>query len=180
MCVRAVESSRAPAQDYDEGKVAADFANFDADKNGKVSPSVFELRGLVFSAAESNRAPRRSVSSAANAKELAQVSMAEFLKAEGIDVSKFNSEELEQARLDEIDAENEALRRGVAAVEIVPGGMESREVGVEASCVAYEAVGVESVGQPVAVAAVAECVAVEGDYVIAGEAQAVAAEAVPM
>ena len=106
-----------------------------------------------------------------------KVSMAEFLRAEGIDVSKFDAAELEQARVDELEAEQEALRQGVAAVEIVPGGMESQEVGVEASCVS--AVGVEGYGQAVdAVAAVAECVAVEGDYVLAGEA--VAVEAVPM
>ncbi|KAH8045521.1 hypothetical protein JL722_14212 [Aureococcus anophagefferens] len=74
-----------------------------------------------------------------------KVSMAEFLRAEGIDVSKFDAAEL-GGRGGELEAEQEALRRGVAAVEIVPGGMESQEVGVEASCVS--AVGVGGAARP--------------------------------
>lgn len=101
-----------------------------------------------------------------------KVSMEEFLKAEGIDVSKFKAEELEKARLDEIAQEEAALAQGVAAVEIVPDGQES------ATCVATVE-GTYADGSGVAVAAVAACVAVDGDQPVAGEAVPAAAVAVP-
>ena len=70
-------------------------------------------------------------------------------------------------------AEEEALRQGVAAVEIVPDGSEAQAcvAAVEGSYATVEAAG--------AVAAVAECVVADGDFVAGGDAVvAVAAEPV--
>ena len=80
---------------------------------------------------------------------------------------------MERARSDEVKAEEEALRQGVAAVEIVPDGSEAQAcvAAVEGSYATVEAAGA------VAVAAVAECVVADGDFVAGGDAVvAVAAE----
>ena len=54
------------------------------------------------------------------------ITIAEFLKAQGIDTSNVAEADLERARSEEVKAEEEALRQGVAAVEIVPDGSEAQ------------------------------------------------------
>ena len=104
------------------------------------------------------------------------ITIAEFLKAQGIDTSNVAEADLERARSDEVKAEEEALRQGVAAVEIVPDGSEAQAcvAAVEGSYATVEAAGA------VAVAAVAECVVADGDVAGGGAVAAVAVAAEPV
>ena len=101
------------------------------------------------------------------------ITIAEFLKAQGIDTSNVAEADLERARSDEVKAEEEALRQGVAAVEIVPDGSEAQAcvAAVEGSYATVEATGAVT-------AAVAECVVADGDFADGAVAVAVAAEPV--
>lgn len=54
-----------------------------------------------------------------------KISLDEFLKFEGIDISKFKDDDLEAIRQTELANEQAALARGVAAVEIAPNGEEA-------------------------------------------------------
>ena len=71
------------------------------------------------------------------------ITIAEFLKAQGIDTSNVAEADLERARSEEVKAEEEALRQGVAAVEIVPDGSEAQAcvAAVEGSYATVEAAG---------------------------------------
>ena len=104
------------------------------------------------------------------------ITIAEFLKAQGIDTSNVAEADLERARSDEVKAEEEALRQGVAAVEIVPDGSEAQAcvAAVEGSYATVEAAGA------VAVAAVAECVVADGDLAGGDAVAAVAVAAEPV
>ena len=101
------------------------------------------------------------------------ITIAEFLKAQGIDTSNVAEADLERARSDEVKAEEEALRQGVAAVEIVPDGSEAQAcvAAVEGSYATVEAG---------AVAAVAECVVADGDLAGGDAVAAVAVAAEPV
>tara|TARA_B100000405_G_scaffold193973_1_gene135940 strand:+ start:339 stop:848 length:510 start_codon:yes stop_codon:yes gene_type:complete len=101
------------------------------------------------------------------------ITIAEFLKAQGIDTSNVAEADLERARSEEVKAEEEALRQGVAAVEIVPDGSEAQAcvAAVEGSYATVEAAGV---------AAVAECVVADGDFASGDAVAAVAVAAEPV
>ncbi|CAH0368298.1 unnamed protein product [Pelagomonas calceolata] len=102
------------------------------------------------------------------------ITIAEFLKAQGIDTSNVAEADLERARSEEVKAEEEALRQGVAAVEIVPDGSEAQAcvAAVEGSYATVEAAG--------AVAVAAECVVADGDFASGDAVAAVAVAAEPV
>lgn len=148
------------------------FVYIDKDKDGAISlAELQEVHQMFDPNHDADAVATEFVAMDAN--DDGTISIAEFLKAQGIDASQVSAADLERARSDEVAAEEAALRTGVAAVEIVPGGSEAQ------ACVAAVEASFADEAVP-AVAAVAECVVADGGDFFGEAVAAVAVAAEPV